>query len=405
MASPYRWVILAIVVVGFMQTHLHRLTFPALIPAVIADAGWSYAAAGTIQTAYFWTYAAVQVPIGLIADRWGPRRVMLLCMATLAVGTVWFATTSTYGGSVAARMLVGVGAAAVWVPGFRLVGEWFPAAERGRAAGLISAGGGIGGTLAFVVAPWLASHHGWRVAYGTLVVPAAATLALIALFVRGGPHAAASARVPAGGLRRVFGTAALWPLNLALLAGFAGYFSFLTFLPALLARGLGASGAEAGLITSLVTAGTIVSWPIGGLLSDRLGRRRPIFVASQALSVAGALAFALVVPRLGLLPIAAIALGAGFAQAGLIMPFVMVVEVFPSALAATATGVANTACFIGVMVLPIVLGRIVDLTGTFAAAFVLIAAAHGVALLVGLGLRETGPARVGAPGGMTRRPG
>ena len=96
MASPYRWVILAIVVVGFMQTHLHRLAFAALIPTIVTDLGWTYAAAGTIQTAYFWTYAAAQVPIGVVADRWGPRRVMLLCMAALAAGTVWFATTGTY---------------------------------------------------------------------------------------------------------------------------------------------------------------------------------------------------------------------------------------------------------------------------------------------------------------------
>ena len=394
MASPYRWVILVIVVVGFMQTHLHRLAFPALIPTFVADLGWTYAAAGTIQTAYFWTYAAAQVPVGVIADRWGSRRVMLLCMAALTIGTVWFATTGTYVGSVAARMLVGFGAAAVWVPGFRLVGEWFPPTERGRAAGLISAGGGIGGTLGFVVAPWLASRYGWRVAYGSMVLPAVATLALIALFVRGGPYATPSARAPARSLRRVLATPALWPFNLALFAAFAGYFSFLTFLPAFLVRQLGAGQAEAGLVTSLVTAGTIVGWPLGGLLSDRLGRRRPIFLASQGLSVLSALVFALVVPRLGLAATAAIALASGLAVAGLIVPFVMILELFPSALAATATGVANTACFVGVMVLPIALGRIADVTGGFEAASLVIAAAHGLGLLSGLAMRETGRCHV-----------
>jgi len=395
MASAYRWVILGIVVVGFMQTHLHRLAFAALIPTIVADLGWTYAAAGTIQTAYFWTYTAAQVPIGVVADRWGPRRVMLLCMAALAVGTVWFATTGTYAGSLAARMLVGFGAAAVWVPGFRLVGEWFPPTERGRAAGLISAGGGIGGTLGFLVAPWLASRYGWRVAYGAMVLPAGVTLALIALFVRGGPHAVSSAaHAPAGSLRRVLATPALWPFNLALLAAFAGYFSFLTFLPAFLVRQLGAGEAEAGLVTSLVTAGTIVAWPLGGLLSDRLGRRRPIFLTSQGLSVLSALVFALVVPRLSLPATAAIALASGLAVAGLIVPFVMILELFPSALAATATGVANTACFVGVMVLPIGLGRIADVTGGFEAVFLVIAATHVLGFLAGLAMRETGRSRV-----------
>jgi sugar phosphate permease len=72
----------------------------------------------------------------------------------------------------------------------------------------------------------------------------------------------------------------------------------------------------------------------------------------------------------------------------------MLVELFPSALTAAATGVANTACFVGVMVLPIGLGRIADVTDGFEAAFLVIATAHGLGLLCGLAMRETGAARV-----------
>lgn len=77
MATPHRSVILAVIVVAFMQTHLYRMAFAPLIPTFVADLGLTYAAAGTIQAAYFWTYALVQVPIGVIADRWGVWRVML----------------------------------------------------------------------------------------------------------------------------------------------------------------------------------------------------------------------------------------------------------------------------------------------------------------------------------------
>ncbi len=148
MPSSNRWSVLAVTVIAFTQTHLHRFAFAPLIPTFVADLGLTYAAAGTIQTAYFWTYTIVQVPIGMLADRWGARRLMLASMALLAAGAGAFAVSGGFTSAILARMLVGLGAAAVWVPGMRLVTEWFPVEERARATGMMSAGGGIGGTLA-----------------------------------------------------------------------------------------------------------------------------------------------------------------------------------------------------------------------------------------------------------------
>ena len=182
--ARYRWAVLAVTIVAFMQTHLHRLGFASLIPVFVADMGLSYAAAGTIQTAYFWTYALAQVPVGLLTDRWGARRVMLICTSLLALGGLAFAASGTYAALLLSRMVVGLGAAAVWVPGMLLIAQWFPSAERGRAAGLMSAGGGVGGTVGLVLVPVLAEALGWRVAYATTVVPSLITLALIALLIR-----------------------------------------------------------------------------------------------------------------------------------------------------------------------------------------------------------------------------
>lgn len=390
--SAYRWVILAVSVVGFIQTHLHRMAFAPLIPTFVADLGLSYAAAGAIQTAYFWTYTAVQVPIGVIADRWGSRRVMAACMLVLALGALAFAASGTYVESIAARMLVGLGAAAVWVPSMRLVSEWFPERERGRVTGLVSAGGGIGGTLGFLLIPWLAALWGWRTAYGALAVPALLTLALIALLLpRGrGDGAAGGTR---GSLMRVLATRALWPFNLSVLFAYGGYFSFITFLPAFLVAVLGLSQPQAGVVTSLITAGTIVSWPLAGFLSDRLGRRKPVYLVSQAASVAVCVVFAVVVPGLSATGAAVAALVAGLLVGGMIIPFVMIVELFPPELAATAAGVTNASCFVGGMILPIVLGRVVDVTGSFAVAFLVAGGVQAVALAIGLFVRETGHGR------------
>ena len=359
--ARYRWAVLGVCVVAFMQTHLHRMAFAPLIPTFVGDLDLSYAAAGTIQTAYFWTYMAAQIPIGIVADRWGSRRVMLACMVLLALGAVAFAASGTFLASIGARMLVGLGAAAVWVPSMRLVTEWFPAAERGRATGLLSAGGGVGGTLALIV----------------LLLPDD----------RRGAGPIARSR---GSLRRVLATRALWPLNLSVLFAYGGYFSFVTFLPAFLVRGLGLTEAEAGATTSLITAGTIVSWPLAGLVSDRLGRRKPVYLFGQVASAAVCFVFALAVPGLGAAGAVAAAVATGLLVGGMIIPFAMIIEMFPAGLAGTAAGVTNASCFVGGMIFPIVLGWIADTTGGFTASFLAAGALQAVALGFACLTLETG---------------
>jgi len=149
--SRSRWVILGVCLLGFMQVHIHRVGFAPLIPTFMGDLGITHAAAATIMTAYFWTYALVQVPVGVLADRLGPQRMMLTFLGILVVGVIAFPLSRDYTQSLVTRSLIGLGAAGVWLPGLRLIHEWFPPLERGRATGLFSAGGGIGGTAALVL--------------------------------------------------------------------------------------------------------------------------------------------------------------------------------------------------------------------------------------------------------------
>lgn len=403
-----RWAILGVCVLGFMQTHMHRVGFAPLIPTFITDLGISYVAAGTIMTAYFWTYTAVQVPIGVLTDRLGARRVMLTFMSVLVLGVIAFTLSRTYAQSLFARCLIGLGTAAVWLPGLRLINEWFPPGERGRATGLFSAGGGAGGTTALLIIPLLAERLGWRLGYALLVVPVLLTLALVFLVIRPGAPAAAArpadrvapaGSAAAGGtvavLGRVLGTPALWPFNVSVLFSYGAYISLITWLPTFLIKDAGLSRSMAGLVTALITAGTIVSWPMAGLISDRLGYRKPIYLFSQGMSTLICLAFALLAPGGGFAAAAGIAVLAGLLLGGMVTPFVMVTELFPPELVGTASGVVNTFCFVGSLIIPVALGYILDLTGSFPAAFVACAVIQSLALLGAAFTRETGPARRG----------
>jgi nitrate/nitrite transporter NarK len=403
-ASPYRWAILAVCVLGFMQTHVHRVGFAPLIPTFIADMGLSYAAAGTIMAAYFWTYALMQVPVGVLTDRLGPRRVMLACMGVMAVGALAFALAHTWTQSLLVRCVVGAGAAATWLPGLRLIHEWFPLRDRGLATGLFSAGGGVGGTTALLLLPVLAQHLGWRVGYALLALPVLITMIAVWALVGTTPRerdAAAVAGAPGGfttSMRDVLTMPVLWPFNLYVLFSYGGYFALLTWLPTFLVRSEGFSQAGAGVVTALITGGTILSWPLAGALSDRSGRRKPIFLVSQAMSVVVCLLFAYVVPGGGAAVAAVTAALTGLLLGGLITPFVMVTELVPPRLMGTASGVVNFFCFVGGLVVPVVLGYALDLTGSFRTAFAACAAFEAVALVIACFTRESGDRGVRASG-------
>jgi MFS family permease len=127
--------------------------------------------------------------------------------------------------------------------------------------------------------------------------------------------------------------------------------------------------ADAGLVTALVTAGTTVSWPLAGLVSDRLGRRRPVYFVSQALGAAGCLGFAWIVPGAGFAASLAVAAFTGLALGGMVLPFVMLLDLVPPHRVGMASGLVNTCWLLGGMVAPAVLGRLVDASGSFVAAF------------------------------------
>lgn len=395
-ARPYRWAILAVCVLAFMQTHVQRVGFAPLIPTFIADMGLGYAAAGTIMASYFWTYALMQVPVGVLTDRLGARRVMLACMGVMAVGALAFALAHTLTQSLLARCLVGAGAAATWLPGLRLIHEWFPRRERGLATGLFSSGGGIGATAGLLLLPVLAEHLGWRRGYALLAVPVLITMVAVWALVGAAPRVrdeGAVAGAPGGfiaSMRAVLAMPVLWPFNLYVLFSYGGYFALLTWLPTFLVKSEGLGQAGAGLVTALLTGGTIVSWPLAGAISDRFGRRKPIFLVSQAMSVVVCLVFAWVVPGRGAGAAASAAALTGLLLGGLITPFVMVTELVPPRLMGTASGVVNLFCFVGGIVVPVVLGYALDLTGSFRAAFTACAAFEVVALAVACFTRESG---------------
>jgi nitrate/nitrite transporter NarK len=255
-----------------------------------------------------------------------------------------------------------------------------------------------------VLIPLLADHLGWRTGYGLTLVPLLAMLALTYLLVRPGPLAvAAAAGHPGTGnshpLARVLRARFLWPLNIAAFLSYGAFIGMLTWLPVLLVDATGLSRPIAGTVTALVTAGTMVSWPLAGLVSDRLGLRKAVWVVSLALGAVACAVFAVLAPAgAGIEAFAITAALAGLLLGGMVTPYVMLTDALGPSLVGSAAGVVNTFWLLGGLAIPVIVGKVVDLTGSLPAAFIGCAAVEVLAVASAALSRETGRRRRGRTG-------
>jgi MFS family permease len=146
-------------------------------------------------------------------------------------------------------------------------------------------------------------------------------------------------------------------------------------------------------VTALLAAGTTISWPLAGVLSDRVGRRKPFFLVSQATWIAVAVVFTLSEGRLGPGGAGVVTAIAGLLFGGTILPYLMAVELFSPDIAATAASVVNGAALVGGILVPVMIGRIIDVSGSFSTAFAVTAGLHVAAFACALLIPETGWAR------------
>lgn len=241
-------------------------------------------------------YAAAQIPAGMLIDRWGARRSLVGGALVMAAGQLVLAATAGYPAAVAARVLVGAGDAGAFLSVMRLLPTWFDMRRTPLFTQLTSALGQAGQFLSAV--PFLALLHGpgWTPAF-TALAAAGALVALLAwLAVRDAPGDAAAAGAapgPGPGPRAALGAVLRHP---ACWQGFfthstgllsMGVFTLLWGMP-LMTLGQGMTPAAAGRVLVWFTAATIAAGPAVGLLSARLGARRPAAALAGGLIIAAA---------------------------------------------------------------------------------------------------------------------
>lgn len=307
----------------------------------------------------------IRVPMGILVDRIGPKRVGLIGQGVTLVPLLWGwlgARTIEEVACVAALLGVAGGSFAVALP---LVSRWYPPAKQGLALGLVGTGT-CGTALAALVAPRLAESFGWHGTFGWALIPVGVTLALYALLSRDHPS-----RPPA---RPVVDYLSILtkPDSLRLCAfygfTFGGFVGLSSFLVIFFHDQYGVSKVTAGTLAAICAVAGGFSRPVGGSLADRHGGVRVLTLLIGVTAV-GAAAMALPLPAWGMTALVFLVMfGLGMGNGAV---FQLVPQRFRDQMGA-ATGVVGAAGGLGGFALVILLCWLKGVTGYYGTGFALL---------------------------------
>ncbi len=355
--------------IGFYQ----RVAPAVITGELMTEFALNAAALGQLSALNFYSYVAMQVPTGILADHWGPRRLLSAGAAAAAVGTLLFALSPTYFWSGAGRLLVGASVAVAFVGMLKLASHWLPDRHFSLASGLALFTGVVGAVTAGVPLRLLVDAFGWR-AVMTVSGLVTALLALAIWWVvrddpvdRGyashAPEHPDDTQAPDGiwkGLKRVVGYRNIRLLFLVPggLVGSVLTFTGLWGVPYLVTH-FGLPTTRAALLTSLMMIAWAVAGPIFGALSDRMGLRKPLYLAGMVIAALG-WTLLIFLPGLPLAALIALLVLIGFASGCMIIGFAFAKESVPGRLGGTASGIANMGVMVGPMLLQPAVGIVLD---------------------------------------------
>ncbi len=368
----YAVVILAVLILTYFTENFLRSAPSALSPILIEELGLSYGMMGILFSSYFFLYALMQVPSGILSGVLGPRRTIVTFTLITVAGTLLFYVARDFRLLVIAQLIIGFGSSVFYINAVRLTSEWFPPEKRVSAIGLLSASSGLGNFAAYMGFPLAITFiGGWRPLFLYCGVLMVASFVASVIFLKENPDAENNNRGNGGAplmslVKAAFMDRRIYPFR----AGFV-LMSFtwvlLTWLPQFLIDTRGLTYMDVGIISS---AGTIMGIPgciLIALISDRLKKRKLPLVAFSALT---ALLVALLLvsgPGTPIIVYAVLVGGIGFCQSIWVLFFPMIGETLPHETSGIAQGLVNGIGTLGFSIMSPIYGALVDATGGYGA--------------------------------------
>jgi len=359
-----------------MLAFFHRVAPGAIAADLRASFDASAVALGFVAAFYFYPYAAMQLPSGVLADSIGPRRLFTAGSLVAGAGSLFFAFAPGLGWLLAGRLLVGLGVAVAFISVLKLIASWYSEREFGTWVGVLQLLGNLGAVFAAWPLAWAVEYVSWRTVFAAAGAVSLALAVAIWMGVRDSPREAGLPSphgehdfAPRRGQGRWFAGLAEVAASRRTWMAFAMHFgvvgSYLTFsglwaVP-FLTDALGHSRRDATLHVTVAILGFGFGSLAVGAASDRMGRRRPLLRALALVYVACWTPWVLGWRLPYGASLAAFAL-MGIGISGVLLAWAIAKEINPPQLSGTATSLVNTGGFLGTALLQPAVGLILDLS-------------------------------------------
>jgi ACS family D-galactonate transporter-like MFS transporter len=392
-----RFLMLVLVTIGTMINYLDRTVMSVAAPFLAKDLGLNAALMGLAFSAFSWTYAAAQIPGGVLLDRFGVRvtyfaSVTLWSLCTLAQGLA-----TGLASLVGARLALGIAEAPAFPSNSRILSTWFPQQERARATGVYSIGQYFGLAFLSPVLFWITAELGWRALF-IIVGLAGVVFGFIWFALYRDPHE--SQRVNQAELDHIAAGGGLGDRTAAtrfewrnigfllrqrqILGASIGQFAsnstlvfFLTWFPTYLATERQMAWLKAGFFVILPFIAATIGVVAGGVVSDFLLRKTGSANIARKLPIVSGLLLASSIVAANFLDsdvlVIAVMSVAFFGQGMCNLGWTLLTDVAPKRLIGLTGGVFNLCANLAGIVTPLVVGFVVAATGSFAWALAFIA--------------------------------
>jgi sugar phosphate permease len=360
----------------FYLAGFYLRVFPAVITTeLMRDFRINAGALGNFSAVYFYAYILMQIPTGVLVDSWGARRLLITGSVFAAVGTFLFGATNNFALASIGRGLVGGATAVGWVVTLKLATHWLPPERFAMMSGVGLFMGNMGALVAQVPLRMLVEDVGWRAAAMSSAGIALSVGVFALAIVRNDPaergyrsYAHTSLQSThhltlwelLKGFGHVFGYRNTWLIFLAQ-GAFVGSILAFTGLwgPPYLKARFGLPATTAAAVCSLMIVCWAVASPAAGYLSDKIGRRKPIYLGGAIIATLG-WASLFYVPGLPLEAFVAIAAVTSVACGAVILGFAYAKESVPVLFLGTISGGTNVGNMLGPTLLQPAIGWMLD---------------------------------------------
>jgi len=370
--SRFRWVVFSSVLVTYLVMSSQR-TAPGLITdQVMRDFHVTATTIGLLTSIQFFVYTALQIPMGILADRFGPNFFLIFGAVLTGIGTIIYSVGTHEFVLFLARILTGIGDATIWVNMVLILGRWFKVKEFVRLIGIAGMTGSLGFLMATVPFSLWIDLLGWRAAFfsaGLLLCLLGILLYFVLIKMPKQIFPSKSGSVQDKPprektlvlLRRIFTNRQAWALffcHFGVVGGYVGFISSWAVPYGMNVYGMIRSDASQLIMIGLM--GALIGAPLTSWISSRLDSIKRPYVIVYITVLLSWSAFLLFKgsPPFFLLILLFFIIGFGFGASAL--TFAAVRESFPIVESGIVSGFANTGGFLSAVLLPSIFGAILD---------------------------------------------